>query len=330
MATAQALICLNDSTQAGEARRNAARIAQLTVLNETEQGKVAIIATELANNLLRHATGGEIIITKVTDNGREGIELLAIDRGPGMVDVGKCLQDGYSTGGTSGTGLGAVRRLSSEFDFFSTRPGGTVFVARVLNGSADDSPRVRWSAICQPAPGETLCGDNWSGARRGDLVSIMVADGLGHGALAAKASDEAVRIFNSDPFRSPGALLEAAHSPLRTTRGAAMAIAQLNLGSSTLKYVGVGNIAGSLIEKGESRGLFSHNGTVGLQIRKIQEFDYPWNEKTLLIMHSDGLQSRWTLADYPGLSQRHPSVIAGVLYRDFKRGRDDVTVVVVR
>jgi len=48
-----------------------------------------------------------------------------------------------------------------------------------------------------------------------------------------------------------------------------------------------------------------------------------------LIMYSDGLQSRWNLQDYPGLVHRHPAVIASVLHRDFCRGRDDVTVLVV-
>jgi hypothetical protein len=49
-----------------------------------------------------------------------------------------------------------------------------------------------------------------------------------------------------------------------------------------------------------------------------------------LVLHSDGLGTRWNLNAYPGLSAHHPSLIAGVLYRDFKRGTDDVTVLVAK
>jgi hypothetical protein len=92
----------------------------------------------------------------------------------------------------------------------------------------------------------------------------------------------------------------------------------------------VGNIAAHLITRHDRRQLVSHNGIVGSNVRKVQEFDAPWTEDTLLVLHSDGLQSRWHLDDYPGLAMCHPALIAGVLYRDHARGRDDVTVVVVR
>jgi hypothetical protein len=99
-----------------------------------------------------------------------------------------------------------------------------------------------------------------------------------------------------------------------------------------MKYAGVGNISGHLRSASEEkgRGLMSHNGTVGVQVRKIQELNYPLPAQGLLVMHSDGLQSRWSLEKYPGLIGQHPAVIAGVLYRDFTRGHDDVTVAVVR
>jgi hypothetical protein len=116
------------------------------------------------------------------------------------------------------------------------------------------------------------------------------------------------------------------------TRGAAMAAAQIDASCGGLKYVGIGNIAGHLHTNHGTpgRGLFSHNGIVGAQIRKLQQFDYDCASGGLLIMHSDGLQTRWRLNSYAGLSERHPAIIAAVLYRDFYRGRDDVTVAVVR
>ena len=62
----------------------------------------------------------------------------------------------------------------------------------------------------------------------------------------------------------------------------------------------------------------------------IQVFTAPWPAGALVLLHSDGLASHWTLDRYPGLSARYPTLVAGVLYRDHRRGRDDTTVVVAR
>jgi hypothetical protein len=113
------------------------------------------------------------------------------------------------------------------------------------------------------------------------------------------------------------------------SRGGAVAFAQFHGERDSLTFAGVGNIGASLVANDKSRGLASHPGIVGGQYRKAQPFDYAHVNGHLLIMYSDGLQSRWNLQDYPGLVHRHPAVIATVLHRDFCRGRDDVTVLVV-
>ncbi|HMB03511.1 MAG TPA: SpoIIE family protein phosphatase [Isosphaeraceae bacterium] len=160
----------------------------------------------------------------------------------------------------------------------------------------------------------------------------MVADGLGHGARAAEAAQAAVRIFHDRAAAGPAAVLQAAHLGLRNTRGAALAIAEIDRAAGAVRFAGIGNIAATILGPDGERGtnLVSHNGTVGHEMRKVQEFVSPWPEGSLLVMHSDGLGTHWRLGRYPGLVARHPSLIAGVLYRDFKRGRDDVTVLVAR
>jgi hypothetical protein len=72
------------------------------------------------------------------------------------------------------------------------------------------------------------------------------------------------------------------------------------------------------------------NGTVGQGTLRVREFDYAWSPGSVLVMASDGLGTRWSLDDYPGLAARHPALVAAVLYRDHARGRDDVTVLAVR
>jgi hypothetical protein len=160
----------------------------------------------------------------------------------------------------------------------------------------------------------------------------MVADGLGHGPLAADAAEAGAAAFEADPFASLTEILQSSDRRMRGTRGAAMAAARFAAASGLVKYAGVGNIAGHLRGGGEKsgRGLVSHNGTLGVQVRKIQEFEYECPPRGVLVMHSDGLQGRWSFDPYPGLIQRHPAVIAAILYRDFARGPDDLTVVVAR
>lgn len=338
----QTRVRVNESSQVGEARRHAARLAELAGLGETDRGKLAIVVTELANNLVRHTrgAGGDVLLraldrTDGADGG--GVEAMAVDRGPGMADVSACMRDGFSTGGTSGTGLGAARRLSTSFDIHSSQPAGTVVVARV-NAAGDAAveaadaarPSFEWAVVCVPAPNETACGDTWRVATDAGRLALMVADGLGHGPLAAEAAAAGAAAFDADPFAGPAAVVEASHVKMHGTRGGAVAVAQLDEPTHAARFAGVGNIAGSIVSGTESRGLFSHNGTAGVQVRKIQQFDYPWPPAGMLVMHTDGLQSRWSFEPYPGLSQRHPAVVAGVLYRDFARGRDDLTVAVVR
>ena len=97
-----------------------------------------------------------------------------------------------------------------------------------------------------------------------------------------------------------------------------------------LTFAGVGNIAGAIIGPTSRQGLVSLSGTLGHEVRKVRAFEYPWPTGATLVMHSDGLGTQWDIGRYPGLATRHPALVAGILYRDFRRVRDDVTVVVIR
>lgn len=330
----QASTTITDISRVGEARREASRLANYAGLDESDCGKASIIATELATNLARYAHSGEVMMRYYTVGESAGLEILAIDRGPGMQNVARCLEDGYSSGGTAGNGLGAVRRLATQFDIFSSCPGGTVAVARIQKSTSPslEYAGFEWGAVNRPAPHEIVCGDTWRIACRKGGLSLMVADGLGHGPQAATAADAAGLLFEGDGFVSPAEFLAAADRRLRGTRGAAIAVVRVDSTAGSLNFAGVGNIAGSIRPRHSTkgRGLISHNGTIGVEVRKVQAFDYDCPKDSLLILHSDGLQSRWSLDAYPGLTERHPAIVAGVLYRDYCRGRDDVTVCAIR
>ena len=317
--TTQQRFVIDDGSKVGEARRAAQKLA--TFANEQLAGKVAIAATELANNLLLHAGGGELLMQTLDSGDEAVVELLALDKGPGM-DVAECMRDGYSTGGTPGTGLGAVRRLASEFDIHS-RPGeGTAILARF-----GTPPAMRYGAVSVAVEGEIDCGDAWHIVSDAEGTAVIVVDGLGHGTFAAEAARVAVDAFADSPFSAPGEFMTRAHGLMSKTRGGAAACAVIR--GSQVVYAGVGNISGYLVSPGRSQGMVSHNGTLGMSQRRMQQFEYRLEPGSLVVMHSDGVSTRWDLRNRSDLMNCHPAIIAGVLYRDFSRERDDMTVVVI-
>ncbi|HYO83082.1 MAG TPA: ATP-binding protein [Bryobacteraceae bacterium] len=316
------LISVQDSSVVAEARRAAREMAEDAGFSEVRAGAVSIVVTEAANNLLRHAGGGQLQLRRTSDS---AVEVVAVDRGRGMANAQACLADGYSTKGTSGTGLGAIRRASASFDVYSQVDRGTTLVSRI---AITDEAAVgdRLGVMQTPAMGETVCGDAWAIAEEGSSAVLLVADGLGHGPLAAEAATAAVQSFARDPFIGPTALLERCHLALRSTRGAAVAVAAIDRVRGSVSYAGIGNITGVVSIGTQAVQMVSHNGTAGHHVRRIQEFQYSWRPGAALIMHSDGLGSQWNLSSYPGLQMRDPALIAATLCRDHTRGRDDVTV----
>jgi anti-sigma regulatory factor (Ser/Thr protein kinase) len=314
------------------------RVACGLGFGEVEASTTALVVTETAKNLIKHAGGGEILLRGWRAGRGAVMEVLAIDRGPGIRDVAESFADGYSSAATPGTGLGAIARLSHAHGMYSQRGKGTVLFARIGSGGAPPDPpvmeaeRFQVGAVSVAKAGESECGDAWgllevppSGVR------LIVADGLGHGPLAAEAARTAVRTHAEFGSTSGASLMQRIHQALRQTRGAAVALAEIDQRQHLLEYTGIGNIGGYLISTTEgTRPLTSQPGTAGHEVQRIVALRCPWKASNLLVVFSDGLASRWSLDAYPGLMKRHPSLIAGVLYRDFARGRDDATVVVIK
>lgn len=312
---------VDEASKIGEARRAAQMLASFE-LDADVAGKVAIAASELATNLLRHAGGGDLLVQRLGDDDHVEIELLAIDRGPGMADVARCMTDGFSTAGTPGTGLGAIRRLATEFDIYSHPGEGTVVMARFGAG-----PAIRHGALNIPLEGEIECGDSFAIENGPDGLAVLVVDGLGHGTFAAEAARACVDSFRDAPFDAPQDVLTRANLRMSKTRGGAAAVARIT--GERVSYCGIGNIHGALVMPGRSQGLLSHNGTLGLNQRRAHQVEYTREPGALLVMHSDGISARWDLKTRPDLLDCHPAIVAGVLWRDHGRGRDDATIVVV-
>jgi anti-sigma regulatory factor (Ser/Thr protein kinase) len=322
---------VSEASEVGAARRAAAALATMQGLGEHYVGQVSLAVTEAATNLIKHGGGGRIFVRPLSAASRNGVEVIALDKGKGMPSVPQSMRDGHSTAGSPGLGLGTLSRISAGLDIFSQPEFGTALRFEIWDTIGNQATaELEAGVICTCKSGETVCGDAWSvHSERGRYVAV-VADGLGHGPEAAAAAQTALESVSARPQLAPAEQLSTMHLALRPTRGAAVAVVELQPSRGMGTFCGVGNISGVVRAAGKSRSLVSHNGTLGHHMRKTQEFAFPYPPGALLIMHSDGVSARWDLDRYRGLEMRHPSLVAAVLYRDFQRGTDDATVAVFK
>jgi anti-sigma regulatory factor (Ser/Thr protein kinase) len=293
--------------------------------NETKLGRLAIVVNELGNNLHRYAKNGRMILT-LSGLNPDGIDILALDDGPGL-NVDQVMQDGFTTGVTPGTGMGAVLRQSDEFDIYSQEGKGTVVLSRILMKTG--APRFfDIAGISLPLKGETVSGDGWAAYQDENTLEILAVDGLGHGPHAAEAAEQAVLAFSASISKAIDQVVQSIHSRLKSTRGAAVFL--LHARGKVLSFGGVGNIRAFWQSQSKVKNLISQNGTAGIQIRASRTFTEEWDESGYLILHSDGILSRYNLLDYPGLLHRHPAIVAAIILRDYSRGNDDAMVLVAR
>lgn len=332
------LFPLSDPTQIGGVRRKAAVLAGQLSFNETQIGRLSIIISELATNLIKHAKSGEILLRPIASSKGMGLEILSLDNGPGMVNWARCMENGYSTAGTLGGGLGAIKRQSHFLDIFSSPGLGTAIYSQIGATEAfslDSEDPFQVGLVSLPLKGESRCGDGWSVYQKEDKAKVLMVDGLGHGPLAEEPALKAMKVFQKKAALPLLEILQIEHEALKRTRGAAIGLVQIDLLRNVAHFTGVGNISGQIIPSlghldYKTIQMVSINGTVGVEIRKTMEFTYQWKRNSILILHTDGLRTQWKINKYPHLLEKHPTLIAAVLYRDFQRGKDDVTVIVLR
>lgn len=298
-------------------------MAQSLGFSEGRRSDIGIVATEAANNIILHAGSGEFLVCPFQHASSAWLDLLALDNGPGIRDTSQAFEDGFSTVGTAGQGLGAIRRITDSHSLYSLPQRGTVLWTRFFQASPIDQP---YGAINVPMKGEMDCGDAFLAIPGISRSLYMVVDGLGHGTYAAEAAGEAVSTVRGCADQPPAEIMTRTHDALKKTRGAVMSVAVVEHERKVLTYSGIGNIGAVIVNGGAMRNMVSQNGTLGAVLPRVHEYTYPIDDRSLLMLYSDGLSSKCTLSGYPGLQSRPLELIAGLLYRDFGRGRDDVTV----
>ncbi|HWO21580.1 MAG TPA: ATP-binding protein [Kofleriaceae bacterium] len=327
------LIGLEHEADIGAVRRRFAALAAIAGLDESRTSDAALIATELATNVLRHAGHGGALLGAAPAPGapRPGVAIAVWDRGPGM-DVAACLRDGMSTAGTAGVGLGAVSRLASRWDAYAPRGKGTViaaYIAPAREPPEQPRPRFQTGAVCLPYPGLPVRGDAWDVHATGDVATLVVCDGLGHGEGAAEASRAVLGAFRERPGDPPAAILDRASRAARPTRGAAATVVRVDLAAREATISAVGNVT-AWIAGDDPRQLVTQHGTLGHTMPRLREERYAFPAGATLVVASDGLKSRLELDTQAGLLTHDPMVIAAALWRDHHRGRDDATAVILR
>lgn len=312
------------------AQQHARRVARLAGLDEAGADHAALATAELAGNAQRHGTGGTLVLQPAAD--AAGVDVVALDRGPGITDWKRSFTDGYSTADRSlGAGLGAVTRVATTVTGCAETGKGTVVSARI--GSPGLAARV--SALGWPCRGERVNGDAWSWVVGDSGVFAILADGLGHGPAAAAASAVAV----ADPAELataelPDVLLRL-HARLRGTRGAAVTVVRLRPAADgtahELLVAGVGNVAAAVVgPDGSVRRTLIQSGTAGLAVRTPVQTITPVPAGSAVVLHTDGLLTSWDLKGRGRAVSSPPGVLAAVLLRDFERGTDDTGVLVIR
>jgi len=317
---------VEDASAVAACRQAVQNMAERLRFPAARIGQLALAVTEAASNLHKHAEQGSLLLCVNRDGPQPGIDLVTIDAGPGVRDVSAVVRDGHSTAGTLGIGLGAIQRLADFADLYS-RPGhGTSLVARFC--VSPPVSQLRSAGLIRPITGETECGDAYGAVEVDGAVTAVLCDGLGHGPLAAAAAAAGVAAVLGDPAGEPAALLERVHRRMSGTRGGAVGVVQV--GGQLARFAGLGNVAASIVSDGQRKSMISIPGIAGVQARTIRQFEYDVPPGSAVIVHSDGISSRWEAATLPALEARDPLLIAAVLLAEAGVHRDDAGVLVLK
>jgi anti-sigma regulatory factor (Ser/Thr protein kinase) len=326
----------NDRSYLAIVKREIHQLAVEAAVGQKKINEIDILVSELGSNLIKHASGGEILAGILPAREGSGLELISIDNGPGIPDLVKMMKDGASTTQTLGHGLGTIRRFSDHFEVYSQKDWGTILLSRIYPENApkknDRTPHLSLRSLVISKPGELVSGDGcYSFTSKNGTVKLLVADGLGHGAEANRAVREAIAAFKAFDSDSPAEILRHLHSALKKTRGVVGTVVLVDPVMKTWKLCGIGNISTRLTGFQQPKGYLSYNGIIGHNIpNTLNDQELSQNEYQQIVLCSDGIRSRWEHAKLPDLHKQDLIVQAAALYKDFGRKTDDMSIIIGR
>jgi anti-sigma regulatory factor (Ser/Thr protein kinase)/serine/threonine protein phosphatase PrpC len=308
-------------------------IAAAIGFGERENEEITLAVSELASNLVRHAGGGTVILTPLSDNGRSGVQIESIDKGPGIPDIERAMTDGFSTVGSLGYGLGTVNRLMDEFDIQSQPGAGTCIVCRRwvhVNGTSSYLCPLSFGAATRPHPRMGLNGDTFIIKQWEESALVGVIDGLGHGQWAQRAAQTARRYVESHFDQLPEETFRGVGRLCRATRGVVMALARFDWEQEKLIFASVGNVEVRVFNSPEPVKFVVRRGIIGLNAPNPVVTQHHWEPNNIMVIHSDGVRTHWQWEDFPELASESATVTAQRLLHVLAKEEDDATVAVVR
>ncbi|CAM3550865.1 SpoIIE family protein phosphatase [Flavobacterium chungbukense] len=292
-----------------------------------------IIIAELTSNLIKYAGGGDLLYRSNHNGNCNEIEIYCLDKGVGIENTARIMNDGYSTSSTLGQGIGAIKRLSNDFQIYSMKGWGTVQYIKICDKSEISIPSsvtgLDLSALSVNYPGERLCGDGYHVKYLRNGFQIFTGDGLGHGMHAHEAVQQSIRAFKQCTEKNPAAVLRYVHEHVKKSRGLVATVACVDYETESWNICGIGNINTRIYNGLENKTYTAYNGIVGHNIpRTLNSTSIPYQKHQIIVMHSDGLRTRWNLSDLSSIIKQSPGIIASALYKDNVRGTDDATILV--
>lgn len=324
-------------SDANEARRLVKAMAFDLGFDIKESEEFAIVVSELASNLVKHATSGQLILTPLEEGGRLGIKIESQDHGPGIADVERAITDGFSTTGSLGYGLGSINRLMDEFEIQPGPDGKTGTQITCLRWKREPARKTEdcplsFGVATRSYHNMELNGDAFIVRRSNEFALIALIDGLGHGQYAHIAAQSAREYIENHYDQPLEALFRGAGRACRATRGVVIALARFTwkTGIISLTFASIGNIEAKVFGSPVPVNLIVQRGVVGLNAPNPVVAEYSWSPDYVLVLHTDGVQTIWRWDDFPGLAGLPASLAAGRLLQVLAKDSDDATVIVVR
>lgn len=336
-------IAITEEAHIGAAKRSIKRCANEAGFTERQLAEIEIVIKEIGSNAVKFGQGTSQIFFARTNGELEpaGIEIIYVDKGPGIQDTSIAVEDGFTTTGTLGAGLGAIKRMSDEFYIFSSIKSqtrrlstygrsthGTAIVLRKYIEGAEkpEHRKALWGAMTRPSMGFEENGDAYVVKRTGDRQLLAMIDGLGHGLGALQAAREAVASIEAYASEPVERIIRVTHEALRPTRGAVLGLAILDCATGVIEYAGIGNTDFRVLGGRAPIRFISLNGTLGSRLDRVKVFKEQLPKVATIIMSTDGISERWDVDSYPGLLGLHPQLLCAVVMRDYSRLNDDATI----
>jgi anti-sigma regulatory factor (Ser/Thr protein kinase) len=293
---------------------------------------VALIASELTHNHLRHASQGYFAVRPIERNGVKGLEVIAADLGPGIEKPAAAIRGQVTKEtGSLGAGIAAVCRLADEVTWDNRISEGACIVARKFEAAV--SSLCEAAIMSKPYPGEPISGDDAITIQSEAGFLAAVSDGLGHGPEAREASNRAIDVVRKSTQDDLDQIAIRINHELTGTRGCAISLMRFTRNEKTLEYVSAGDVHAHLYHLRDAH-FFTPSpmvlGTGQLRPQKIRIERTAVKPGSVLVMFTDGLKSNTNLKGELDVLRQPAIAIAQHLLETYSRPDDDALICAVR